>query len=119
MPECLFCKIIEGKVPAKVVYRDEQSIGFEDIHPVAPVHVLFVPKRHIEGVSSMTEADTLTVGQLMLSAAKYARERAIEKTGYRLVANVGPDAGQSVLHLHLHLLGGKPLRGGATSGRGD
>ncbi len=119
MPDCLFCKIIEGKIPANVVYRDEASIGFDDIHPVAPVHVLFVPKRHIDGVSTLTDADRETVGQLVQSAAKYARERGIEQTGYRLVANVGPDAGQTVFHLHLHLLGGKPLRGGATSGRGD
>lgn len=119
MPECLFCKIVEGKVPANVVYRDEQFIGFDDIHPVAPVHVLFVPRRHIDGVSTMTDGDRETVGQLVQAAAKYARERGIEESGYRLVANVGPDAGQTVFHLHLHLLGGKPLRGGATSGRGD
>jgi histidine triad (HIT) family protein len=119
MPDCLFCKIIEGKIPANVVYRDEQTIGFDDIHPVAPVHVLFVPKRHIDGVSTLTASDNEAVGQLVLSAAKYARERGIETSGYRLVANVGPDAGQTVFHLHLHLLGGKPLRGGATSGRGD
>jgi histidine triad (HIT) family protein len=119
MDDCLFCKIVSGKIPANVVYRDEQSIGFDDIHPVAPVHVLFVPKRHIDSVSTMTEADRETVGQLVLSAAKYAKERSIEQTGYRLVANVGPDAGQTVFHLHLHLIGGKPLRGGATSGRGD
>ena len=119
MPECLFCKIVAGQIPANVVYRDEQSIGFDDIHPVTPVHVLFVPKRHIDGVSAMGEADRETVGHLMLAAAKYARERGIEKSGYRLVTNVGPDAGQTVFHLHMHLLGGKPMRGGATSGRGD
>jgi histidine triad (HIT) family protein len=119
MPDCLFCKIIAGQIPANVVYRDEQSLGFEDIHPVAPVHILFVPKRHLDGVNSMQQADGETVGHLFWAAAKYARERGIETSGYRLVANVGPDAGQTVFHLHLHLLGGKPLRGSATSGRGD
>ena len=119
MADCLFCKIIAGEIPANVVYRDEAAIGFDDIHPVAPVHVLFVPKRHIDGVSSLTPADTETVGHLTLAAAKYARDKGIESSGYRLVANVGPDAGQTVFHLHLHLIGGKPLRGAATSGRGD
>jgi histidine triad (HIT) family protein len=119
MADCLFCKIIAGQIPANVVYRDEQSIGFDDIHPVAPVHVLFVPKRHLESVTTMAEADTETVGHLFVAAAKYARERGIEASGYRLVTNVGPDAGQTVFHLHVHLIGGKPLRGGATSGRGD
>lgn len=119
MADCIFCKIIDGKIPARVVYRDEQCIGFDDIHPVAPVHVLFVPTRHIEGANAMTEADREAVGHVMLAAAKYARERGIEQSGYRLVTNVGPDAGQTVFHLHLHLIGGKPLRGSATSGRGD
>jgi histidine triad (HIT) family protein len=119
MADCLFCKIIEGKIPAKVVYRDDRCVGFEDIHPVAPVHVLFVPLRHIDGVSAMTEADREAVGHVILSAANYARERGIEASGYRVVANVGPDAGQTIFHLHVHLIGGKPLRGSATSGRGD
>ncbi len=119
MGDCLFCKIVAGEIPANVVYRDEAAIGFDDIHPVAPVHVLFVPKRHIEGVSTLKPEDEETVGHLTLAAAKYARDKGIEASGYRLVANVGPDAGQTVFHLHLHLIGGKPLRGAATSGRGD
>jgi histidine triad (HIT) family protein len=119
MPDCLFCKIVAGQIPANVVYRDESTIGFDDIHPVAPVHVLFVPKRHIDSVSTMAESDTQTVGHLFLAGAKYAKERGIEPSGYRLVANVGADAGQTVFHLHVHLIGGKPLRGSATSGRGD
>src|SRR5277367_5233121 len=119
MPDCLFCKIVAGEIPANIVYREEGAIGFDDIHPVAPVHVLFVPNRHIDSVSTMKAGDAETVGHLMLAAAKYAREKGIEASGYRLVANVGPDAGQTVFHLHLHLIGGKPLRGAATSGRGD
>jgi len=119
MADCLFCKIIEGKIPAKIVYRDDRCIGFDDIHPVAPVHVLFVPLRHIAGMDAMTEADRETVGHLVLAASKYARERGIERSGYRVVANVGPDAGQTIFHLHFHLIGGKPLSGSGTSGRGD
>jgi histidine triad (HIT) family protein len=119
MADCLFCKIIEGKIPAKVVYRDDVCIGFDDIHPVAPVHVLFVPLRHLAGANAMAEGDRETAGHLLYAAAKYAREMGIEQSGYRLVTNVGPDAGQTVFHLHLHLIGGKPLRGGSTSGRGD
>ena|SRR5271166_1645977 len=119
MADCLFCNIIAGKIPAKVVYRDEECIGFDDIFPVAPVHVLFVPKRHIDGLSTLTAADRELAGQLLLAAATYARDKGLEKSGYRVVSNVGPDAGQSVFHLHVHLLGGKPLRGGANSGRGD
>lgn len=119
MADCLFCRIVEGKVPANVVYRDAQCIGFDDIHPAAPVHVLFVPKRHLEGVNTLTEADRAEAGQLFLAAAAYARQRGLEASGYRVVANVGPDSGQSVFHLHLHLLGGKPLHLNADTGRGD
>ncbi len=119
MADCLFCRIVEGKVPANVVYRDAHCIGFDDIHPAAPVHVLFVPKRHLEGVNTLTEADRAEAGQLFLAAAAYARQRGLEASGYRVVANVGPDSGQSVLHLHLHLLGGKPLNLNADTGRGD
>ena len=118
MADCLFCNIIQGKIPAQVVYRDAECIAFNDIHPVAPVHVLFVPIRHIESVSTLTAADRETVGHLVLSAANYARELGIERSGYRVVANVGPDAGQTVFHLHLHLLGGKPLHGAGATGRG-
>ncbi|MGO9829005.1 MAG: histidine triad nucleotide-binding protein [Myxococcaceae bacterium] len=119
MADCLFCNIVAGKVPANVVYRDAHCIGFDDIYPVAPVHVLFVPKRHIISVSTLTEADGEAAGQLLLAAATYARQKGIEQSGYRVVANVGPDAGQSVFHLHLHLLGGKPLHAAADTGRGD
>ncbi len=114
MADCLFCNIIAGKIPASVVYRDADCIGFDDIHPAAPVHVLFVPKRHIDGVSTLTEADRETAGQLLLAAATYARSKGLEAAGYRVLANVGAGAGQTVFHLHVHLLGGKHLRG-----RGD
>ncbi len=115
--DCPFCRIVEGKLPANVVYRDAQCIGFDDIHPVAPVHVLFVPKRHIDGVNTLSGADREEAGQLLLAAATYARSKGLESSGYRVVANVGPDAGQSVFHLHL--LGGKPLHAAADTRRGD
>ena len=109
MTDCLFCKIIAGSIPSKKVYEDEKVFAFEDIKPGAPTHILIVPKKHIAGVDQLTEADMEIVGYSHLIAAKIARERGIED-GYRTVYNVGPNAGQSVFHLHLHLLGGRALR---------
>jgi histidine triad (HIT) family protein len=106
--DCLFCRVIRGEVPAKKVYEDEHSFAFEDINPQAPTHVLIIPKRHIVGVKEATAEDAQVIGHCHLVAAKLARERGIED-GYRTVYNVGPKAGQSVFHLHLHLLGGRPL----------
>lgn len=108
MNDCLFCKIIEGKVPSKKVYEDDRTFVFEDIRPQAPTHVLIIPKKHIVGLDQASEADAEIIGYCQLVAAKIARNRKLEK-GYRTVYNVGPDAGQTVFHLHLHLLGGRPL----------
>jgi len=108
MNDCLFCKIIEGKIPAKKVYEDDRAFVFEDIRPQAPTHVLIIPKKHIVGLDQASEADAEIIGYCQLVAAKIARHRKLEK-GYRTVYNVGPDAGQSVFHLHLHLLGGRSL----------
>jgi histidine triad (HIT) family protein len=108
MTDCLFCKIIAGKIPAKKVYEDDRTFAFEDINPQAPTHVLIIPKKHIVDVKEAGEADAEIIGYCNLVAAKIARERGIEK-GYRTVFNVGPGAGQSVFHLHLHLLGGRAL----------
>jgi histidine triad (HIT) family protein len=107
--DCLFCKIIAGKVPSKKVYEDDQVYVFEDIQPVAPTHVLIVPKRHIADLKSATASDAELVGYCQLIAARIGRERKIED-GYRTVYNVGPRAGHSVFHLHLHLIGGRDLR---------
>lgn len=109
MADCLFCKIIEGKIPSKKVYEDEKVYVFEDINPQAPTHVLLIPKRHIEGLNKADQADAETIGYLNLVAAKLGRERGIED-GYRTVLNVGPKSGQSVFHLHLHLIGGRDLK---------
>jgi len=108
MTDCLFCKIIAGKIPSKKVYEDERAFVFEDIKPQAPTHVLIIPKKHIVGLKEATNEDAEIIGYLHLVAAKIARERGIEN-GYRTVFNVGPGSGQSVFHLHLHLLGGRQL----------
>ena len=106
--DCLFCKIIAGKIPSKKVYEDELVFAFEDINPKAPTHVLIIPKKHIVGVNTLTTDDLELVGYSHMIAAKLARERNIED-GYRTVYNVGPRSGQSVFHLHLHMLGGRDL----------
>jgi histidine triad (HIT) family protein len=108
MDDCLFCKIIAGKIPAKKVYEDDRTLVFEDLNPQGPTHVLIIPKKHIVDIKEATEADAEIIGYCQLVAAKIARERKLEK-GYRTVYNVGPDAGQSVFHLHLHLIGGRKL----------
>ncbi len=106
--DCLFCRIIKGEIPAKKVYEDAETFVFEDIKPQAPTHVLIIPKKHIVDVKEAKPGDAEIIGKLHLVAAKIARDRKIED-GYRTVFNVGSGAGQSVFHLHLHLLGGRPL----------
>jgi histidine triad (HIT) family protein len=108
MSDCLFCKIIRGEIPTKKVYEDDHVFAFEDVNPQAPTHVLIIPKKHIAGLKEAQDKDAEIIGYSQLAAAKIARQRGIEK-GYRTVYNVGPGAGQSVFHLHLHLLGGRTL----------
>jgi histidine triad (HIT) family protein len=106
--DCLFCKMIAGQIPTKKAYEDDKAFAFHDINPQAPTHILIVPKKHIAGLNEATLEDAELIGYCQLVAAKLARERDIEN-GYRTVYNVGPGAGQSVFHLHLHLLGGRKL----------
>ena len=108
MPDCLFCKIIEGKVPSKKVFEDDRTYAFEDINPQAPTHVLVVPKRHISGLPEAQPADADLIGHCYLVAARIAEERNIQDT-LRTVCNVGPRAGQTVFHLHIHVLGGRDM----------
>lgn len=107
MADCLFCKIRDGKIPAKLVHEDELCVAFNDINPQAPTHVLFVPKKHIDSANSLTAEDRLIAGHLMTAAAKLAADRGHADAGYRLVLNTNRDAGQTVFHLHLHLLAGR------------
>jgi histidine triad (HIT) family protein len=109
MNDCLFCKIIAGEIPSKKVYEDEHTYAFDDINPQAPTHVLVVPKKHVRGLKEAAVEDAQLIGYCQLAAANIARQRNIED-GYRTVLNVGPRAGQSVFHLHVHLLGGRNLQ---------
>lgn len=104
MSDCIFCNIASGQIPAKLVYEDDQIAAFHDLEPQAPVHVLIIPKKHIDSLDHMTAEDAALVGHLMNQIKDIARELGIE-TGYRVVSNCGPDALQSVQHLHFHLLG--------------
>lgn len=105
--DCIFCKIGAGEIPADVVYSDDELIAFRDINPQAPVHILIIPRLHAGSIASVTP-DVPTAHMLMV-AAQVARDEGIEESGYRLVLNVGPHAGESVPHLHLHLLGGRQM----------
>lgn len=109
MTDCLFCKIIERKIPSKIVYEDEASLAFEDINPHAPVHVLLVPKKHISTSLEIEPADHALIGHLFEVAGKIAADKGIDKRGFRLVMNTNPESGQTVYHIHLHLLGGRPM----------
>jgi histidine triad (HIT) family protein len=106
--DCLFCRILRGEIPAKKVYEDDYVFAFEDIDPKAPIHVLVIPKKHFAGLKEAQAKDAEAIGRCHLAAAEIARQRNIEQ-GYRTVLNVGPGAGQSVFHLHVHLLGGRSL----------
>ena len=108
MNDCLFCRIIRGEIPSKKIYEDEHTFAFEDINPQAPTHVLIIPKEHVGGLKEASLEQAEIVGRCHLTAANIARQRGIEE-GYRTVLNVGPGAGQSVFHLHVHLLGGRSL----------
>jgi histidine triad (HIT) family protein len=107
--ECLFCRIAAGEIPADLVHQDDQVVAFRDINPRAPTHILLIPRRHIASVTELTEADGPLLGHLFVVAADLARGAGVAEHGYRLVANSGPAAGQSVPHLHFHLMGGRSM----------
>ena len=106
-PNCLFCKIIEKQIPAKILHEDDYAIAFDDINPKAPVHTLIVPKKHITDIHSITVSDREVIGHLFFVARTLASQKGLEKNGYRMVINNGRDAGQTVFHIHLHLLAGR------------
>ena len=109
MSDCIFCKILAGQIPARLVYEDELAVAFEDLNPQAPTHVLVIPRKHFASLSEATEEDAPVIGHLHLVAAKIAADRGITG-GYRTLFNNGALAGQSVFHLHMHLLGGRPMK---------
>ena len=107
--DCLFCRIVAGEVPADIIYQDERSLAFRDINPQAPVHVLVIPRDHIESLDDAARNDEALLGHLLRVAARVANEQGLSESGYRTVINTGAGAGQSVFHLHLHVLGGRSL----------
>ena len=109
MEDCLFCKIIKGEIPSTKVYEDEDILAFNDINPAAPIHILVIPKKHIESLAHMQKEDEAIVGKIYGVINKIAEEKCFKENGYRVIVNCGKDAGQEVMHLHFHLLAGKQL----------
>lgn len=109
MENCLFCKIIKGEIPCSKVYEDEDVIAFRDISPEAPSHILVIPKMHIESVNFITEQNSSIISKIFVAINKIVKEQGIDETGYRVVNNCGEHGGQTVMHLHFHLLGGRNL----------
>jgi histidine triad (HIT) family protein len=110
MQDCLFCKIIQKKIPARIIHEDETLLAFEDINPQAPVHILVIPKKHIPTSLDIRPEDHALIGKLFEAAAAIAAERGIAERGFRLVMNTNAEAGQTVYHIHLHILGGRPMQ---------
>jgi histidine triad (HIT) family protein len=110
MEGCIFCRIVERRLPARIVFEDDEIVAFEDTNPQAPIHSLIVPRKHLASLKDATPGDAALLGRLFMVAAQLAREWGLEAKGYRTVLNTGSWAGQSVFHLHLHLLGGRVFR---------
>ncbi len=108
--DCVFCEIVKGNIPSKKVYEDDSVYAFYDISPMAPVHVLIIPKQHIASVNEVTSENSAVIAHIYEVAAKLAKELGIAESGYRIVTNCGKNAGQTVFHLHFHLLGGTQLK---------
>lgn len=109
MNNCLFCRIITGEIKGDIVYQDGSVVAFRDINPQAPVHILIVPRKHIATVLDLEDGDKGLIGDIFSAAAKLAKEQGVSKDGFRVVVNCGPGAGQTVYHVHFHLLGGRPF----------
>lgn len=109
MSSCIFCRIVDGSIPAKVLYRDEHTLAFDDVNPQAPVHTLVIPIRHVASVQELGEADQALLGRLLITCRRVATDKGLAETGYRIVANTGQNGGQTVFHLHFHVLGGRHL----------
>ena len=109
MEDCIFCKIIKGEIPSDKVYEDDEILAFKDINPIAPIHVLIIPKKHIDSINEINNEDELLIGKIFIVIKKLAKEFNLDN-GYRIVNNCGEDGGQAVKHLHFHLLGGRKLK---------
>ena len=107
--DCLFCKIVRGEIPASIVHEDDDVVAFNDINPQAPMHVLIVPRKHIATMNDITDDDDTLIGKMQRRAASIARDRGFADRGYRTLFNCHREAGQTVFHIHLHVLGGRPL----------
>ena len=107
--DCVFCKICAGEIPARIVFENERIVAFEDLHPQAPTHIQVIPRKHIERTLDLKPEDREVMGEIITVAADLARERGFAEEGFRLAVNTGPGAGQSVYHIHVHLLGGRPF----------
>lgn len=107
--DCIFCKILAGKIPSTIVYQDEKVTAFRDVQPMAPVHILIVTNQHIDSINETTIGDETSLGHLFTAARLIAEKENVNKSGYRLVVNNGAGAGQTVFHVHMHLLGGKQI----------
>lgn len=106
---CTFCKIVNGQIPANKVYEDDLSFAFRDINPQAPTHILLIPKRHLVSLNEVSEVDRSLMGHLLMVSGQIAKQEKINDNGFRVVINSGADAGQSVFHIHLHVMGGRPM----------
>lgn len=109
MSDCIFCKIIKGEIPSEKVFEDDKIMAFKDISPCAPVHIIIIPKEHINSANELTEADENVIGHIFVAAKNIAKDLGISENGYRIVNNCGKDGGQTVGHLHFHLVGGRNL----------
>ena len=109
MAKCIFCRMVDGEIQPDVVYEDEEVLAFRDTNPQSPTHVLLIPKEHIATTNDLDESNAAIVGRLYLAARQVAANEGIAERGYRMVMNCNPEAGQSVYHIHLHLLGGRPM----------
>jgi histidine triad (HIT) family protein len=109
MADCIFCKIVDKEILANIIFEDEDCLAFDDMNPQAPVHVLIIPKKHLDHMDHAAEADEALLGRLLVAASNIAESKGIAEDGYRVVTNIGENAGQSVNHLHFHVLGGRKL----------
>jgi len=107
--DCIFCKIVDGSLPSDIVYQDDHVLAFRDLNPHAPHHILIIPRTHVATLNDFTESDALLIGHLTLAAAKIAKQLQVEEQGYRIVTNCNAGAGQTVFHVHMHFLAGRPL----------